>query len=261
MESVVTFRKIESYEDEVDIHETETIVEQDVADKSTSDESESDSDTCDSDSDSDKSDDGNNKRKRKIIDFEVQCSCQRKFSEIADLASVSDEQCKSINEWLDGKIHELVIKQKEVETVKMVEAKNVAPMLDIKDPKRKKRPGRPKSTRIKAKRSRKKRTKTNQSSQKSKKMLRQCKHHNKCKTSNQFFTGVQRGRGVRGGRGSRGGRGTRGAHLNTPHGHYMTLPYIPHAGETYVSHIGGVVHELSSWKLHDLAPGAAYGRY
>ncbi|KAI3853707.1 hypothetical protein MKW98_025224 [Papaver atlanticum] len=84
----------------------------------------------------------------------------RKFSEVAYLASGSDEQCKDVNGWLDSKIGELIVKQKEVEKSKMVEAKKVAPPVDVKDPSTKKRPGRPRSTRLRVKRSKKKHAKT-----------------------------------------------------------------------------------------------------
>ncbi|KAI3942004.1 hypothetical protein MKW98_005533, partial [Papaver atlanticum] len=184
---IVTFKKIETYENEM----------------------EKDSESDSNSDDSDFGESGKKKKRKPTVDFDVHCSCQRfeskgilcrhtikvlilneirsisdkyilrrwrkdvkrshtkvivnftfwenseaslrynqmcrKFSEVADLASGSDEQCK-----------DLIVKQKEVEKAKMVEAKKVAPTVDVKDPSTKKRPGRPRSTRLRVKRSKKK---------------------------------------------------------------------------------------------------------
>ncbi|KAI3968753.1 hypothetical protein MKX01_028903 [Papaver californicum] len=76
-----------------------------------------------------------------------------KFSVLADLASVSDEQSKVVNEWLDNKIEELKTKSIELEKIKLnAEDQGDTSAPNLRDPAKKKHKGRKRSTRLKAKR-------------------------------------------------------------------------------------------------------------
>ncbi|KAI3855642.1 hypothetical protein MKX03_030499, partial [Papaver bracteatum] len=199
--------------------ETEISVDSETSSEDTDSESESDS----SSDESDFGESGKKNKRKTIVDFDVHCSCQRKFSEVADLASGSDEQCKDVNGWLDCKIDELVVKQKEVQKARMVEAKKAAPPIDVKDPSTKKRPRRPRSTRLKVKRSKKKRSKKKSSARKNqarvltlsywfliKITLAPCTHINNPGGMHTPYPG--------------------GPSLNHLHGQYMSSPHVSYMG-------------------------------
>ncbi|KAI3895365.1 hypothetical protein MKW92_027803 [Papaver armeniacum] len=162
-----------------------------------------------------------------------------KFSVLADLASVSDEQSKVVNEWLDNRIEELKAKSIELEKTKMnAEDQGDTSAPSYRDPAKKKCRGRKRTKRLKANRSRK-RTKTKPSqdiitnipdpSLNDMHMIQESvatpTPSNPHDISHQQLSEATRGRGTRGrgtrGRGTRGtgtrgrGRGTH-AHTNAP---------------------------------------------
>ncbi|KAI3904558.1 hypothetical protein MKW98_014738 [Papaver atlanticum] len=79
-----------------------------------------------------------------------------KFSILTNLASVSVEQSKVVNVWLDNRIEELKAKSIELEKIKMnAEDQGDTSAPSFRDPAKNKRRGRKRTKRLKAKRSRK----------------------------------------------------------------------------------------------------------
>ncbi|KAI3854153.1 hypothetical protein MKW92_019521 [Papaver armeniacum] len=179
-----------------------------------------------------------------------------KFSVLADLASVSDEQSKVVNEWLDNRIEELKAKSIELEKIKMnAEDQGDTSAPSYHDPAKKKRRGRKRTKRLKAKRSRK-RTKTKPSTKPNQDINTELPDpslndmhvtqesvatpttSNPLDISHQQHTEATRGRGTRG-RGTRGrgtrGTGTRGRGRGRGTHGYMNAPQVSNNASSFSS--------------------------